>query len=145
MRVFCLKTIAFVILIIQISSQTQQTWASTVSTVTMHPTFICQASLSQIIAGNITVPLGKSYIISLYRPNEYYPSQTPYQLMTLTNSANFTFNPVDQAGYWRVEVLPQKSSDVFLFTITLSIGNTVNNYVDVARNRKLFVLYISAG
>jgi len=70
-------------------TQTIQSWLSTISTVSMHPTFVCQLTQGQIIKGFISLNSSYNYQIHLYRPNEYYPNSAPFQKLNFTGSTNF--------------------------------------------------------
>jgi hypothetical protein len=89
-------------LLLPLNAQSQQTWASPLSTPSMHPTFICQSQQGQTIRGSVSLETASSYLVLFYRPNDYYPNNPAYQQLALFGSSNFSSLPLDTTGFWRV-------------------------------------------
>lgn len=66
--------------------------------------------------------------------------------LSFQGSSNFTSLPVDVDGFWRVEILPKYANNNFLIRVSISNGSNERDlYVDVARNKRLFVTYFLQG
>lgn len=64
-----LSSLMLVILLISAHSQVLNSWASTLSTVTMHATLITEATIGNRITGSVTVSSNQAYTVYFYRPN----------------------------------------------------------------------------
>lgn len=80
-----------------------------------------------------------------YRPNEYFPNKPPFQSIDLIGNSTFASRPIDNTGFWRVEVIPYQRQSNYLVLVTITNGQITNNYVDVARTEKVFVTYFQSG
>lgn len=89
---------------------------------------------------------GQAYNVYFYRPNEYYPNNAAFMFLSFQGSSNFTSLPVDVNGFWRVEVMPKYANNNFLIKVSISNGkNGRDQFVDVARDKRLFVAYFLQG
>ena len=127
-------------------AQVLTSWGAALSTVSMHPTFITSAAIGSRIQGEVVVDSDQAYIVYFYRPNEYYPNHAAFMYLSLQGSSNFTSQPVDVDGFWRVEILSKYANNNFLIRVSISNGkNGRDQYVDVARDKRLFVAYFLQG
>ena len=126
-------------------AQVLSSWASPLSAVTMHPTFITTANIGTSISGTVNVPANQTYTVYFYRPNQYYPNNPAFQLIQLKGSDKFASRPVDATGLWRIEILPKNRNENFLILVTVGEGKAIQRYVQVARRQKLLVGYFQQG
>lgn len=96
-----------------------------------------------VVDAIITQPNSNNpFTAALWRPGQSAPNSEPYQIISQSGNVMVTFNPLDQAGEWRLEILPTDPATHFRFNVVIRVDNrTVGSFSDVARYQRIFTLY----
>ena len=137
-----LSTLFLLSLLIVLSTSAWYNYQRTVSEITFKTSFVFSAPAPlKPLKIYLSTSSSASYSIILWKQSD---SSAAFQTSaTLSGTTTFETNPVNEAGAWRVEVVPDSTR--FAFTIDIQQnGVSLGNYAGVASLNRFFVIYHGA-